>query len=171
MKTMKMKMKKRLVTAIATLLILGGSTAFAAPKLTVTITAQKEVTTVVDGKSATALAAADTGYPGDTLVYTLSYENVGDSNAVGASFVDPIPPATSYVAGSATVGEAELTFSADGGKNYMPDGQVTYKATDAEGKEIDKAAAPEAYTHIKWKVEEPIPPQGTGSFQFKTTVK
>ena len=159
------------VTVLTVLFVLVGSTAFAAPKLTVTVTAQKEMTTVVDGKSETKLVAADTGYPGDTLLYTLSYENVGDSNAVGASFVDPIPEATSYVAGSATVGAAELTFSADGGKSYMADGQVTHRVKDAEGKEVDTAAPPQLYTHIKWTVPEPIPPKGSGSFQFKTTVK
>ena len=76
--------------------------------------------------------------------------------------------------GSAVVDDlahrAELTFSADGGKNYMAEGMVTYKATDADGKETDKKATPTDYTHLKWTVTKAIPAGGTGTYQFKAKV-
>ncbi|MCW8870096.1 MAG: DUF11 domain-containing protein [Proteobacteria bacterium] len=42
--------------------------------------------------------------PGDTLVYALAYENVGDQNATGVVITESVPTHTTFDAGNSTVG-------------------------------------------------------------------
>ncbi|TAL16466.1 DUF11 domain-containing protein [bacterium] len=156
--------------ASALLLLLFSSAALAAPKLSIEITAIKEITAIENGKSVVKKVPAKEGYPGDVLAYAITYKNDGDANAVGAQIVDPIPNATAYLPGSAATADAELTFSIDGGKNYSAE-PVTYTIADEKGVKVQKTATPEMYTHIKWKLLKPVLPGGTGTLEFKVKVK
>jgi uncharacterized repeat protein (TIGR01451 family) len=51
---------------------------------------------------------------GDTLVYTLSFANLGDAAAPAASLADPLPAGVRYVPGSLRLNGAALTDEADG---------------------------------------------------------
>jgi uncharacterized repeat protein (TIGR01451 family) len=44
--------------------------------------------------------------PGDVVTYTLTYSNIGTKNASMVKLLSPIPPGTTYVAGSASTGGA-----------------------------------------------------------------
>lgn len=50
------------------------------------------------------LAAGETASPGDVLIYTLTYQNVGTQNATGVTITETVPPNTTFYATSSTAG-------------------------------------------------------------------
>lgn len=65
--------------------------AMAKPLVSVSITAEKEVTVVKNGQKSTKKVAATRIDPGDIIFYTMNYINSGDEAATGAVLDDPIP--------------------------------------------------------------------------------
>ncbi|PLX45143.1 MAG: hypothetical protein C0609_03950 [Deltaproteobacteria bacterium] len=163
--------KLSVVYLLAAMLTLFANAAFGAPSVKVEISAEKEVTLLEAGKEITKRLPVDTSYPGDEIIYTLTYLNNGDAPAVGATLTDPIPEGTFYLSGSATDKGALLTFSADGGESYMPEPKVIITVKTPEGTMAQENAKPEDYTHIRWKLSASIPPGEGGSFEFKVKVK
>ncbi|MEM7053203.1 MAG: isopeptide-forming domain-containing fimbrial protein [Pseudomonadota bacterium] len=64
---------------------------------TTPVTAAPDLSIVKDDGGITAV-------PAGLVVYTLSYENVGTQNATGVAITDVVPPNSTFVAGSSTVG-------------------------------------------------------------------
>lgn len=159
-------MKKALMI---TILLLLPATAWAAPEVKVSITAEKVVQTEKNGKSVEQRLPADDVQPGDILVYTLSYENRGNEAATGVVLNDPIPEGTVYIVGSAFGPGADISFSIDGGKSFKQPGMLTYEAI-TNGKSEKRKATPEQYSHIRWTVEK-IAPGGSGTAGFRVRVK
>jgi uncharacterized repeat protein (TIGR01451 family) len=63
-----------------------------APKVDITVQAQKEIVTVdASGKRSVSLAAAKDAASGDVLVYTLRAANSGTGPAINARIEDPTP--------------------------------------------------------------------------------
>jgi uncharacterized repeat protein (TIGR01451 family) len=108
--------------------------------------------------------------PGDVLRYTITYTNEGNSPAVGARIVDPIPPGTVYVMGSASSAGTELQFSIDGGAHWqsLP---VMHLIKKPDGSEKEEAAPPELFTHIRWSISGEVPSGSFGKIHFKVTVQ
>ena len=143
--------------------------AMAAPDVKIHITAEKAVMVEKDGKQIEKLVEAKEVAPGDTLVYTLSYENKGDETATNVVLVDPIPDATTYIVGSAFGPGATVAFSIDGGKTFKEPSLLLYKVKVGD-KMISRKASPEQYTHIRWTVEN-IPAGKSGIAGFRVRVK
>ena len=141
------------------------------PELVLSLSAHKEVTvTGEDGKPKAEWQEVQSTGPGDELMYTIRYENKGDTEARDAKIVDPVPQNTSYISGSAEGEGAEITFSLDG-KTFGPPPMLTYRLMQADGTEVEYTATPDMYTHIQWKLNKPVPPGGTGSVRFKVKVQ
>lgn len=143
--------------------LLSVSALAAAPKLSLKMTAQKEVKVLKNGKEVVEARPAKTMGAGETMLYTITYTNVGDSDAMNAVISDPVPQGMVYIPGSARGAGAQVAFSIDGGKTF----QKTPKQV-VGGKERD--AAPDMYTNIKWMIKK-IGPKGSGSVSFKAKVK
>ena len=161
-------MKKILILTAATLL-LASSLAWAAPNIEIVLTAEIEVQETVDGKEVISRMPATEAGPGQTIFYTLTYRNNGDEKATNVTLNDPIPKETIYVSGSAFGEGATVTFSTDG-QTYQEESRVTYKIKKADGSEIEKAASPEQYTHIRWTVQT-VPPGFGGIVGFEAMVR
>ena len=142
--------------------------AFAKPLVSVSITAEKEVTVVKNGQKATKKVAASKINPGDVIFYTLNFINSGDEAATNAVLDDPIPQGTVYLPGSASGAGAEITFSIDGGKSFTKPSLLTYEVTLSNGKKEKRVASPEEYTHIRWVINKiDAGAKGTVGFQVK----
>ncbi|MGD8375955.1 MAG: hypothetical protein PVF68_07435 [Acidobacteriota bacterium] len=89
--------------------------------------------------------------PGDVITYTVSYTSDGNADAHTVTLVDPIPPPTVYVAGSASGTGATIEFSHDGGGTF--DGSETLPVT-----------------HIRWSFASPMPPGVSGNVSFQVLV-
>lgn len=166
-------MKRALVTrsaAIAAGLVMMASSAWAKPNVTISITAEKEVTTVTKGEKVTKRVAATTVDPGNVIFYTLRYVNSGNEVASNAVIDDPIPKGTVYLPGSAFGKDAEISFSIDGGRTFKKPSLLTYEIKLPNGTAEKRSASPEEYTHIRWTVST-IPVRSNGQVGFQVRMK
>jgi uncharacterized repeat protein (TIGR01451 family) len=143
--------------------------AWAQPKISITIKAEKEVSVTIKGKQTKKKIAAKGVQPGEEIIYTLSYVNSGTEAAKDVNISDPIPAGTAYIPGSASeVGD--LAFSIDKGKSYKKPTLLTYESKGGDGQMQKRVASPEDYTDIRWRIPS-VPAGGKGSVNFKVKVK
>jgi len=160
--------------ALCSTLLLGlfllPAAALAKPAVTLSVTAEKEVTTVANGKKVTKLVPATKIAPNEVIVYTVHYANKGDETATNAVIDDPIPKGTAYIPGSAQKDVSEPFFSIDNGKTYNRPTLLTYETKLPDGKVERRVASSGRYTNIRWTIKE-IPAGSEGSLKFKVRVK
>ena len=164
-----MDIKKHLTAFIALLLVIP-VTVFAQPNVSVSTVAEKEVIEMVDGKQVKKRVPAKNADPGQTLIFTLSYQNKGNEKAVNVKVDNPIPKDTVFVVGSGIGKNSKMMFSIDGGKNYKAPSLLTYEETLPGGKKVRRQASPEQYTHVRWIIDE-IPPGQSGKVGFQVRLK
>ena len=141
------------------------SLASAAADIKVSITAEKEVVVMELGKEVKKIVTAKETVPGETIIFTLHFENKGDEVAKDVKLVDPIPEGMEYINGSVFGPGSEITFSIDQGKTYKKPSLLTY---EVDGKK--RVASPELYSHIQWVVKE-LSAGKSASAGFKARVK
>jgi uncharacterized repeat protein (TIGR01451 family) len=144
--------------------------AMAAADIRLNITAEKEVAVTEGDRVIKKRVAAQTIEPGEEIVYTIRYTNRGDLEATNVDVKNPVPSNTVYVGGSATGKGADITFSADGGKNFGKASSVTYQVTEANGKQSTRKASPENYTNIRWIIKR-VDPGQSGELGYRVRVK
>lgn len=163
-------MKKIVSQMVILAVLLLPAAAFAKPLVSVSITAEKEMTVVKNGQKSTKKVAATRIDPGDIIFYTMNYINSGDEAATGAVLDDPIPQGTVYLPGSAFGAGAEITFSIDGGKSFKKPSLLTYEVKSPNGSMEKRTASPEEYTHIRWVIDK-IGAGAKGSVGFQVKIK
>jgi uncharacterized repeat protein (TIGR01451 family) len=160
------KMMKTLLS-ISLLLMLSVS-AFAQEEghLNVRTVVQKEAVTVNDdGEAETSLVAADSVVPGETVVYTISFENVSDEAADDVVITNPISETLTYVEGSAFGPGTEIQFSVDGGQTFASRDALTV----TEGG-VTRAANAGDFTHIRWVMREELAAGAQGMARFSAVL-
>ena len=162
------RMKCKLATLI-TLALLIPLTAWAAPKVELSISVEKSIVVEENGEKVTKQVAATEVTPGETLTYTINYVNSGDESATNVAIVDPFPEGSSYITGSASM-TGELTFSIDNGKTYKKPSLLTYTVKNSSGAQEQKVASPEEYTHVRWLIPA-IAAGEKGSVSFQVLMK
>jgi uncharacterized repeat protein (TIGR01451 family) len=143
------------------------TTVAAEQQLEVETVAQKEETvTRPNGDTEIRLVPAGRVIPGDKVVYTVTFTNVGGESADEVILTNPIDPALTYVTGSASGAAMDVDFSVDGGKSF---GDA--EALRVVGDDGERPARPEDYTHIRWTLVGALDAGATGVAQFAATVK
>ena len=163
-------MKKLVLLMAAFTMLLLPVVVSAKPLVSVTITAEKEVTVVKNGQKTIEKAAATSIDPGDVIFYTLNYLNSGNEAATNVVLDDPIPQGTAYIPGSAFGSGAEIIFSIDDGKTFKKPSLLTHEVTLANGKKEPRSASPEQYTHIRWTIGK-IDAGAKGIVGFQVRIK
>ena len=107
--------------------------AIAKPLVSVSITAEKEVTVVEGGQKKSKKVSATRINPGDVVFYTLNYINSGNETASSVVLDDPILMGTVYLPGSAFGAGTEITFSIDKGKTFNKPSLLSYELKNAKG--------------------------------------
>ena len=105
--------------------------------------------------------------PGDEVIYTIHYANVGEEVAEKVIITDAIPDHMIYPDGSASGEGTVITFSVDSGRTYDVASNLT--VADADGK-VRPAEASD-YTHIRWALHEPLAPVDAGHVAFRATLE
>lgn len=105
--------------------------------------------------------------PGDVMLYSITFENIGKQTVNNIVVNDPVPNNSKYRMNSATGKDTKITFSIDGGKNFGNPEDLVVK--DKSGKSW--VAKPEEYTHIRWVYEKPLAPGEKAEVSFKTSIK
>ena len=159
-----------LIIALAATGMFGAVTASAQEKGTVKLkcVAQKEVEVVKDdGTRVMERQPVKLVLPKDTVIYTITYQNVGKENADNVVVNNPVPDNTVYIDGSAKGEGTRIDFSVDGGKTFAAPEKLILK--DKDGNERIASAA--EYTHIRWVVQQPVKPGAEGTVEFKVVLK
>ncbi len=131
--------------------------------LNVTTTVQKEEVTIDEaGKRSTQLVEAAKVVPGDEVIYTVTFANIGDQPAENVVITNPLPEQLTYVDGSAFGPGAEIVFSVDGGKTFAKAGELTVNDTG-----VPRSATVKDFTHIRWVMVGEIPAGSQGMSQFR----
>ena len=159
---------QRIVILLALFLI--SSPVWAKPEITLSITSEKEVMTMVNGKKVVKRMPAKDVDPGQVLIFTLSYSNKGNEDATNVVVDNPIPKEVVYTVGSAEGAGSNITFSINGGKDFKKPTMLTYEIKGPDGKIVKKKASPEQYTNVKWVIKK-VPPGKGGTVSFKAKVK
>lgn len=148
----------------------GVSGAQQAPQLDLKTTVQKEIKVKKKGKWAVVTVPAEKTGPGDVLVYTIAYLNVGKSPAVDARIVNPVPRGAVLLPESAGGKDADVTCSIDNGASWHKP-PLMIRIKNRAGVEEEKPAPAERYTHVQWVIKKPVLPGQSGQVHFKATVK
>lgn len=115
-----------------------------------------------DGTTKLVLAEPQKVFPGDKIVYVLSYRNAGGAPATNFAITDPIPGPLVFE----STPDATALVSVDGGKSWG--NLATLKVAGANGL---RAARPEDVTHVRWMLRGVVPAGGEGKLSFRATVK
>lgn len=119
-----------------------------------------------DGKVELQRGPVSKAIPGAQIVYTSTFRNIGKRPAANIAVVNPIPANTTLVGGSAFGANTDITFSADGGRNWAPADKV--RVTGADGKE--RPAGLSEFTHVRWIYRGELAPGKQGVVGFRVTV-
>jgi uncharacterized repeat protein (TIGR01451 family) len=144
--------------------------AFAKPLVSVSITAEKEVTVVKNGQKVIQKVAATNIAPGDVISYTMNYINSGNEAATSVVLDDPIPQGTGYLPGSAFGPGAEISYSIDNGKTFRKPSLLIYELKNPNGSIEKRTASPDDYTNIRWVIAQ-IPAGAKGKVGFQVRIK
>ena len=125
-----------------------------------------EVSENSDGSLELTYAPADRVAPGETLVYTLNFENTGTESADNIVLTLPFEKAVTYVEGSAIDPKARVEFSADGGKSFVSRSELSV----AENGNVRPAVAADV-THVRWTLLDAVGPGESGSVKLQAVLK
>jgi uncharacterized repeat protein (TIGR01451 family) len=92
-----------------------------------------------------------TAAPGETILYTITYTNTGNQDALNVEVTDLVPNPAIYVAGSAAGAGMTITFSHDGGLTF--DGLETLPVT-----------------HVRWSLPGMLVPSVPATVNFAVLV-
>lgn len=149
------------------LLALFSTPLVAAPEISLSVTAEKEVVvTEESGQKVTRRIETSDTSPGDVLFYTIRYRNGGDEPAHNVLLDNRIPKGTLYLDGSAWGEGAEILFSVDGGSTFARPEDLIAADQNNEAQPVE----PVQYEAIRWRVAE-IPQGAEGSAGFSVTVQ
>lgn len=112
-------------------------------------------------------AAKSKVVPGNVVIITTTYRNIGTMPADNVAITNPIPQHTFYVDLSASGKDTRIDFSIDGGKTYNAPEKLTAK--DDQGR--TRPALPVDYTDIRWTRSKQLKPGESGSVSFRTRIK
>ena len=131
-----------------------------------TVVQKEQVTVDEDGKAETQLVAAGTVVPGEKVVYTITFQNIGDEPADNVVITNPISGELIYVDGSAFGPGSDIEFSADGGRTFANSNELTV-TEDGE----TRAAGAEDFTHIRWVMQKELAVGALGTARFSAVLE
>ena len=151
-------------------LIFISTSVWAKPEITLSVTSEKEIIEMNQGKKNVKRVPAKEIEPGQVLIFTLKYSNKGDEAATKVVFDNPIPKETVYEMGSAAGSGSDITFSINGGKDYKKPTFLMYEVKGTDGKAVKRKASPDLYTNVRWVIST-VPPGSDGELSFRAKVK
>jgi uncharacterized repeat protein (TIGR01451 family) len=118
------------------------------------------------GKPVKRLVPATRVVPGGEVVWTVTASNVCDKAADRVLIDNPIPEHMTYSAASALGAGTEVTFSLDG-MRYASPAELTVREADG----TIRAARPDEYRHIRWRLRNRLAPGAILVARYRATVK
>lgn len=110
---------------------------------------QLERTVTEGGATRVELVRPDVVVPGDHLLFTTAYHNVGTAPVDHFVVTNPVPDAIALTAEAA----ATLEVSVDGGKTWGALAGLTVAGTEGKA----RPALPDDITHVRWTIARLVP--------------
>lgn len=157
------------------LLLVAGAVVFANNSSSAFSSARPQVIIALAGtverdEQKVALDKTDSVKPGEILHWTITSENKGDGGANEYKAVGKIPAGTVFVEGSATAqGEAVVTYSIDGGKNFSKQPMIEEKQADGSVKMVPAPVS--MYSQLRFEWNAPLNPQEKLNASYDVRVK
>lgn len=129
--------------------------------------AEVESRSVAGGREVTKLTPADRVVPGDRVMYTLEVRNAGGTALDAPIVTEPIPEHMRYVAHSAVGPGALVSYSVDGGHEF--DSAENLRVPGPGG--VPRAAVAADYTHIRWRLKNPLKADSVAFVRFRAVVR
>ena len=146
----------------------GSARAQAKGTIELRMTAEQEIEVInADGVKEVKRVEAARVVPGDEVIYTIHYMNVGGEAADSVVITNPVPEHMVYKNRSALGEGTTITFSVDGGTAYDLPENLT--VLDDEGKE--RPAKASNYTHVRWTFVESLLPETAGYVAFRAILE
>lgn len=166
-------MKKPIIKLITKITLLFGLIAFSFASVAedgvikFTNTVKKQVVEKNDkGEEIIRYVEPTLNIPGNTMMYTITFENISNQPVGGIIINDPLPNNSRYLEGTATGENTDITFSADGIYFDVPE---NIKVKDKTGRVWTASA--DKYTHIRWVYRKNLEPGEIGTVTFKTKIR
>ncbi|NNF05590.1 MAG: DUF11 domain-containing protein [Candidatus Eisenbacteria bacterium] len=161
-------MKNLLISVLVSGLFVAALPSVGAAAVKLKTMAEKEVIVINDeGEETVTRVAADQIVPGDVIIYTIFYENVGKQPAETVRIVDPIPEEMTYKTGSAESPDVAVLFSVDGGKTMGLMEEL--RVVEEDG--VVRPALASDFTHVMWTLTKPLAPGDGGEVSFRAQLK
>lgn len=171
---------RRYRCAVLLIAICVGPLARAAEPIETTLIAEVREETNVAGRRVARLVPATVLREGQVVFYTVRILNRTSEPAREVVVVQRVPENTAYVPKSAGGPGAEITFSADGGQTFGKEGQliVVEPALPLSGlppgtirQPLTRPATPADYTHVRWRLRNPLAPGAVALARFRAVFK
>lgn len=134
--------------------------------LNVSTVVQKEEAVVnAAGEAETRLVPADIVVPGDRVVYTITFRNIGDEPTGDVVVTNPIAENLTFADGSAFGPGTAIQFSVDGGATFADRADLTVTQNGES-----RAATAEDLTHIRWTLQTELAVGAQGIARFAAVV-
>jgi uncharacterized repeat protein (TIGR01451 family) len=147
-----------IMTTLAT-----GVLASEAVELRTQLIAEVRETLNVEGRPLYRMVPATRLSQGQVVYYTVRITNPTPVFANNVVVSQRVPANTLYMEGSATGPGAEIEFSVDGG--------VTFARPEDLKLDDGTRAPPERYTHIQWRLRNPLAPGAVALARFRATFR
>jgi uncharacterized repeat protein (TIGR01451 family) len=120
-----------------------------------------------DGTVRKELVPAAKVVPGTEVLYVITYRNVGSEPADDVVITNPLAKELAYRPESAAGIKTRVEVSVDGGGSFGA--LVSLKVSDGQGG--TRSAQAGDVTHLRWKLAEPVEPQGEGEVSFRAVLR
>ena len=131
-----------------------------------TVVQKEQVVVNDDGEREKTLVAADKVVPGETVIVTTTFQNIGDEAAENVVITNPISSELVYIDGSAFGPGTDIEFSVDGGKTFAPAVELT---VTEDG--VSRSAGANDFTHIRWVMREDLAAGAQGVARFSAVLE
>lgn len=138
----------------------------------------REEVAVAPDRNVARLVPATLLHQGQEVFYTVRIRNPAAVAARDVVVVQRIPENTSYVPKSAGGPGAEISLSADGGLTFGKEGQLTIVdqsavalMTGADRRQLTRPATAQDYTHIRWRLRNPLAPGAVALARFRAVFR
>lgn len=133
------------------------------PVATVLVAEVLDKGALAEGKPLQRFTAAGTIHQGEVVYYTVKIRNVTTSPARDVEVIQRVPANTTYVRNSASGPSADITFSADNGRTFKAAKELFVTAPSGG----TRPATVNDYTHIHWRLRNPLAPGAMALARFQ----
>ncbi len=161
-----MRTRRNLSCTLIAILTMASGLAFAQTDGSIELAAVAEIEVeVVNAAGETQIQRQEAGLvvPGDEVIYTINFANVGQDPVEDVVITNPVPEHMLFRVLDPNGTGIQVTMSIDGGQQYDTPESLT--VISADGKE--RPAQPSDYTHIRWVFDRPVAPGDKGSVGFR----